>query len=272
MKENTQGTKGWMAIADSISIKHYIQPAFLMCVAVLAVGGIGMSVAIKSFGVYLKKEPLPLKKSLALLDEGSLAPYKVASKEKIENEEIVKSLGTEDYIQWHLEDTNAAPDSPVRYCFLFVTYYGLPDLVFHIPEECYAGSGYQRLASDSVTIEIDRANTLEKIPAKHLVFTGANSNYWSGDMKFSALYLFRVNDEYTSNREDVRVILNKNIFGRHSYFSKIEWCFFNSERSPKAYLTKEQAEAASQKLLSVILPILEGEHWPVWKDGQGDER
>ena len=272
MKENTQGTKGWMAIADSISIKHYIQPAFLMCVAVLAVAGTGMSVAIKSFGVYLKKEPLPLKKSLALLEEESLAPYKVVSKEKIENEEIVKSLGTEDYIQWHLEDTNAAPDSPVRYCFLFITYYSLPDLVFHIPEECYAGSGYQRLASDSVTIKIDRADNVEKIPAKHLVFTGTNSNYWGGDMKFSALYLLRVNGEYTNNREDVRVILNKNIFGKHSYFSKIEWCFLNSGRGAKVYLTKDQVQAASQKLLNVILPILEREYWPVWKDGKSDER
>lgn len=270
MNKDTQNTKGRTAIADSMSIKHYTQPAFLMCAAVLAAAAISMSVAIKSFGVYLKKEPLPLKKSLALLDEGGLAPYKVVSKEKIENEEIIKSLGTEDYIQWHLEDTAASADSPVRYCFLFVTYYSLPDLVFHIPEECYAGSGYQRLASESVTVEIDRADAVEKIPAKHLVFTGTNSNYWGGDTKFSALYLFNVNGEYTNSREDVRVILNKNIFGSHSYFSKVEWYFFSSERSPKAYLSREQAEAASQKLLGVILPVLGREHWPVWKDGQSN--
>ena len=115
-------------------IKVYMKPAFLICVAVLAITGSGMSIAIKSFGIYLKKEPLPLKKSLDLLDESRLSPYKVVSKSKIENEEIVKNLGTEDYIQWNLEDTAAPPESSVRYCLLFIVYYGLPDFVPHVPE------------------------------------------------------------------------------------------------------------------------------------------
>ena len=72
----------------------YMQPAFLICAVVLAVAGSGMSIAIKSFGVYLKKEPLPLKKPLELLDEKGLAPYKVVSKDRIENKEMVKALGT----------------------------------------------------------------------------------------------------------------------------------------------------------------------------------
>ena len=42
-------------------IRVYMQPAFLICTAVLAMSGSGMAIAIKSFGVYLKKEPLPLK-------------------------------------------------------------------------------------------------------------------------------------------------------------------------------------------------------------------
>ena len=64
-------------------LRIYCQPAFLICAAVLAVSGAGMSVAVKSFGLYLKKEPLPLKRSLDLLDEDALAPYKVVSKGKI---------------------------------------------------------------------------------------------------------------------------------------------------------------------------------------------
>jgi len=54
-------------------IRVYLQPAFLICVAVLAVAGGSMSIAIKSLGIYLKKDPWPLKKSLDLLDEGKLA-------------------------------------------------------------------------------------------------------------------------------------------------------------------------------------------------------
>ncbi|MHC4634213.1 MAG: hypothetical protein ACYSYU_03220, partial [Planctomycetota bacterium] len=63
-----------------------------------------MSIAKKKFEMYLKKYPLPLKKSLELLDENRLAPYEVVLKKKIENEEVLKSLGTKDYIQWILRD------------------------------------------------------------------------------------------------------------------------------------------------------------------------
>ena len=242
----------------------YMQPAFLICAAVLAIAGSGMSIAIKSFGIYLKKEPLPLKKSLDLLDEKRLAPYKVVSKEKIENEQIVKGLGTEDYIQWILEDPDEPVNSAVRKCLLFITYYDLPDVVLHVPEECYMGVGYQRLASDSVTFEMNKDGSERNIPGRHLVFASTSSNYWASDIKFSAFYLFSVNGVYTSSRESARMVLNKNIFGKHSYFSKVEWNFSTSSGA-KTYPSKQEAIIASEKLLGVILPILEREHWPDWE-------
>ena len=243
----------------------YTQPAFLICTLVLAIAGSGMSIAVKSFGVYLQKEPLPLKKSLNLLDEMDLAPYKVVSKSDIENQEVVKTLGTEDYIQWYLEDADAADDSPVRYCSLFITYYGLPDIVPHVPDECYMGSGYQRLASDSVTFEIDRAAARQKIPGRCIIFANANSKRWQPGKKFPVLYFFRVNGVYVSSREDARFTLNKNIRGRHSYFSKVEWKFYNTRFGAAVYPGRDEAVAASQKLLSVILPVLESRHWPDWQ-------
>jgi hypothetical protein len=243
-------------------IRVYLQPAFLICVVVLAVAGAGMSIAMKSLGVILEKEPLPLKKSLDLLDDEDLAPYEVISKRKIENEEIVKELGTEDYIQWILEDTDAAADSAGKICMLFITYYRLPDRVPHVPEECYAGSGFQRLASDRVTLEINNNAGFEKrIPGRHLVFGSTTSSFWQSDEKFPVLYLFRVNGEYVSSREEARIALNKNLFRRSSYFSKIEVVLNQSSVAPR----KEQAVAASEKLLAVILPILEEEHWPDWE-------
>ena len=246
-------------------IRIYMHPPFLICAAVLAIAGSAMSIAIKSFGVYLKKEPLPLKKSLDLLDEKRLAPYKVVSKQKIENEEIVKGLGTEDYIQWILEDLDAAADSAVRGCLLFITYYGLPDpRVVHVPDECYMGVGYQRLASDSVTFETNKDGSEQNIPGRYLVFASTNSSYWAGDTKFSAFYLFSVNGLYVGSRESARIVLNKNIFGRHSYFSKVEWNFLTGSDA-RTYPTKEEAIIASEKLLGVILPILEREHWPDWE-------
>jgi len=222
-----------------------------------------MSIAIRSFGVHLKKTPLPLRKPLSLLDENGLAPYEVVSKPIMENEQVVKELGTEDYIQWILEDPDVAARSAVRRCLLFITYYDVPDRVPHVPEECYAGTGHQMLASDSVTLRINKDGTAEKIPGRHLVFASTNSNYWARDTKFSAFYLFKVNGVYANSRESARIVLNKNIFGKYSYFCKVEWNFLTAF-GEKSYPDKEEAAAASEKLLGVILPILEKEHWPDW--------
>jgi hypothetical protein len=249
-------------------IKHYMQPAFLICAAILAVAGGGMSVAIKSFGIYLKKDPWPLRKSLDLLDGKGLAPYKVISKDKIESEDVIESLGTKDYIQWVLEDLDAPPDSAVRYCSLFITYYELPDRVPHVPEECYLGSGYGRPESENVTFRVNKGSVEEKIIGKYLVFGRENSNGRRKDMQFPVLYLFNVNGDYANSRQKTRAILNRNLFGKHSYFCKIEWKFFNTGISVAGrrgifYPAKEEAVMASQKLLDVILPILEKEHWPI---------
>jgi hypothetical protein len=241
-------------------IKVYLQPAFLICVIVLAAAGGGMSLAVKKFGLYMKKEPLPLKKSLDLLDEKQLAPYRVVEKRKIMDKDVVKELGTEDYIQWVLEDTNEAAESPVRRCMMFVTYYRLPDRVPHVPEECYAGSGYQRLSSDSVTFEIRESGFVKTIRGKYLVFGSGKSNFLQGGRNFPVIYLFKVNGEYAGSRDEARITLNKNLFNNYSYFSKIELVFNQSFTTP----SREQAIAEGEKLLSVVLPVLEKEHWPQW--------
>lgn len=93
---------------------------------------------------------------------------------------------------------------------------------------------------------------------------------WWKDEKFPVLYLFNVNGAYVGSREEARATLNKNLFRKFSYFCKIEWKFFNvssgiAVRRGSIYTTKEEAMQASQKLLGVILPILEREHWPVWE-------
>jgi hypothetical protein len=244
------------------NIRIYLQPAFLICTAVLAAAGAGMSAAIDRLGLYLKKEPVPLRKSLDLLDENGLAPYRVESsnKFKIENEEIIQALGTKEYIQWILEDTEANVNSPVKNSLLFITYYDHPDRVPHVPEECYVGGGFQRLAKDSVTLKINNHAGFEReIPGKYLVFGSPKANLWRNAGKFPVLYFFRVNQEYAGSREEARIALNKNLFNKFSYFSKVEIAFNQAATQP----SKAEVIAASEKLLSVILPILENEHWPV---------
>ncbi len=244
------------------NIRTYLQPAFLICIAVLAISGSAMSIAIRRFNIYLKKEPIPLKKPLDLLNENDLIPYKVISKQKIENEEITKELGTEDYIQWTLEDPNAKIDSPVRICVLFITYYECPDRVPHVPDECYVGVGNQRIGADNLVFQINKDGREQEIPGRYVIFSNPTTDYWAAGTKFPVLYLFRVNGEYKGNRESARLALNKNIRGKHSYFSKIEWKFFNTSLGTMVYPSKKEAIAASEKILTKLLPILERDHWP----------
>ena len=249
---------------DTKNIGVYTQPAFLICALVLAAGGAGMSMTMKRLGIILEKEPLLLRKSLDLLDEGDLGPYRVVlPKLKIENKDVLRALGTRDYIQWVLEDSEEAAGSPVKRCLLFITYYRLADRVPHVPEECWTGGGYQQLGSESVTFEINDGEDFDaNVPAKYLVFGPKKTGLWQAGKRIPNLYFFKVNGQYAGSRQEARIALNKNLFGKESYFCKVELVFNRSSIAP----SEEQAVAASEKLLTVILPILEQEHWPDWKN------
>jgi len=241
-----------------IRISSFLQPAFLLCVAVLVLAGVGTSVAGRRLGLYLKKEPLPLRNPLSALAEDKLAPYQVTAKIPIENADILRALGTEDYIQWLLEDPREPVQSPVRKLLLFITYYRRPDRVPHVPEECYTGGGYQRLATQAVTFRLGPPDGNRDIPGRYLLFEKTTQDAAPAVPQFPVLYLFRVNGAYAGSRDEARLALNKNLFRRHAYFCKIELVFNQSSVAP----SREMAAAASEELLAVLLPVLEREHWP----------
>jgi hypothetical protein len=232
----------------------YFQPAFLICAAVLALATVGMSLLTQRLGLYLKKEPLPLKRPLDAIEEAGLAPYRVAGRLSIADADVLRSLGTEDYIQWLLEDPREPVESPVRQLLLFITYYRQPDRVPHVPEECYTGGGYQRLATNAVSFRTGP----REIPGRYLLFEKTAQDVSLAIPQFPVLYLFRVNGEYAGSRDEARLALNRSLFSKHSYFCKIELVFNQSSVAP----TRESAAAASEKLLAVLLPLLEREHWP----------
>jgi len=174
------------------------------------------------------------------------------------NEEIREALGTSDYIQWVLEDPCQPLDSSVRRAMLFVTYYRLPDRVPHVPEECYTGGGYRRLESEDVRFLIIESDRREEVPGRYLMFGASETVLTSVAPQFPVLYLFRVNGEYAGTRNQARLALNRNIFGSHAYFCKVELVFNQGFTAP----TKADAMAAGQRMLRRVLPLLEAEHWP----------
>ena len=234
---------------DRVTIRRYLQPAFLSCVLVLGTSALGMSLMVRSLGGCLAKEPLALRKGLNAMDEQALRPFKVVERRHIQDPDVLQALGTVDYIQWVLEDPNG-PFGPQR-MMLFVTYYPLPDRVPHVPEECYLGGGFQRLGTETVSFRLPDGQALE---ARYLIF-GASEGYQTS--RVPVVYFFRVNGRFAGDRDQARVILNSNLFGRWSYFSKVELVF------NLAPMSREQVLDQAQRLLERVVPLLEREHWPI---------
>lgn len=246
-----------------VFMKYYAQPAFLLCVALLALVALGMSLGKSWLSLRLQKEPIALKRSFDEFDESSLGPFTIVEKIRIQSNDIVDSLGTDDYLQWILVDSDADPKSPAGTLLLFITYYGKADSVPHVPEECYTGGGYRKVHSDPVTFEVagmadsDSGHTL-KIPGRYVTFKRSNPGVWAQNLSFPVLYSFNVNGTYANTRTDARLILGKNIRGKHSYFCKVEMVFNRTKNTPD----QASAIATCEKLLSVLLPVLERDYWP----------
>lgn len=248
-----------------MSFKNIISPkmAFIICVIVLAGSAIGKRALISKLQIYLRKEPIELKNPLSELDADSLGDYKVVRKSQIENQDILSELGTLSYIIWELEDTSVAENDDARFCSLFVTYYtGINDRIPHVPEECYFGAGNRVKGIVDDTIVLDNNANQQEIEFRQLVFTSKAENIWGAGSEFSVCYLLRVNGQYAGNRTSARNIMAKNLFGKYSYFSKVEWRFRGNYGSANSIKTTQ----ASKKLLEAILPVLEENHWPNIED------
>lgn len=240
-------------------IKHYTQPAFLVCVITLIVAIFGMKSLISAINPYFIKLPLPLKKSFDDIDQTKISPYQVVRQSKITNKDILEALGTDEYIQWELMDTEEPANSPTRYCSLFITYYtGIPDQVPHVPEECYTGGGAQQLNRPS-------DYEIAGVPVRALMFTSKKTGLWTAEAKFNVFYFFKVNGHYAGSRDSARFYLQTNIASKYSYFSKVEWKFYNVSGLGAIYPDEQEAVKASQKLMETILPVLEQEHFPDWE-------
>lgn len=250
------------------SMTSYLRPAFLVCAVILLAAAVGKQVLIHKLGLVMVKEPIAMQNPLDKLDETVLIPYAVLHKSMIDRETL-ESLGTEEYLQWTLENTQVASDSPLRYCSLFITYYtGNPDMVPHVPDECYVGGGKSRLSGQTVRIDVPREESPDNpqtVGLQFVVFGQAGNTIIDAETTFSVQYLFHVNGRYTEDRTQTRLVLGSNWTSPYSYFSKVEWFFFGVDSFGRTYPDKEQTLAASQQLLARLLPELENNHWPNWQ-------
>ena len=244
--------------------KSYFKPAFVVCVCILLAVGVAKEAVIRVLGVQMTKQPIALQHPLEEMDAAVLAPFELKNNNRIQNRDVLESLGTEEYLQWILEDSEAESASPTRYCSLFITYYtGNPDMVPHVPDECYVGGGNQRDTGGMVTINIPCSDSDQKLDFQYVAFKNIDRQTMRED-KFSVQYFFHANGKYSGSRTDTRLILGSNWFSKYSYFCKVEWKFYGADSFGLTYPDKEQTLDASKKLMGRLLPELEKNHWPDW--------
>lgn len=246
-------------------LKPYLKPSFAVCVIILLAAAVSKEAIIHAFGLYMTKEPILLQHPFDEFNENALLPYTVNNKSKITNRDVVESLGTEYYLQWRLEDSEMTAGSPMRYCNVFITYYtGNPDMVPHVPDECYVGGGNAHLGNETLDLEIPRGPLNQNVSFQYAMFSRMEQNVMKEE-KFSVQYLFHANGKYYGSRTDTRVALGSNWFSKYSYFCKVEWNFYGFDAFGIVYPDKTQTLEASRKLLTVLLPELEKNHWPDWE-------
>jgi len=202
------------------------------------------------------KASLPLKKPLGALDVESLFPYKIIERVALDST-VVEALGTNEYINWVLEDTSRPQTDPLRYAQLFVTYYsGGVNLVPHTPDECRLGAGYQPAQPhENVDIDVPMA-----IPVRLCTFL--KTAVFQHE-EVSVVYTFHCNGKFVATRNGVRMLIN-DLSNRYAYFSKVEVSF------PRA--TRMQNLQGAATLFETLLPVLVKDHFPNFEAAEAADR
>ena len=270
--EDRPGARGvgvvWQGLRDA-----FRQRAFVACVVVLGLCAAGLNATIAYLDVKLRKEALPLRQPLTILDRdpAALRPYKVVAKQGLENEMVV-ALGTDQYIMWTLEDTSRLKNDPYRYPVLAVTYYtGQPDQVPHVPEVCMVGNGYQPAGNWDEVVDVPALGDAHRqVPVRLLRFAKTELGVRQQPI---VMYTFHANGRFRQGRKSVRFALG-NPLERFAYFSKVEVSF--AQRSTLAGLLStgakddtatdhQEALEASAAVLRKFLPLLVERCWPDWE-------
>lgn len=230
----------------------FVTAPFLVAVALLMLAVVLQYPVTRGMQIRLAKTELALVKPLGSLDASRLGPYRVRERLVLEPA-VVEALDTDQYMYWLIEDTSAAPGSPLRRGALFVTYYsGGANLVPHTPDVCYLGAGYQpSRAHETVELAVSAvAATAGRIPARVLTF--AKTAVFD-KRELTVVYTFFCNGRFAAGREQIRALINEPR-NTYAFFSKVEASF------PGA--TREQTLDGAAKLFDTVLPVLIADHWP----------
>ncbi|MCK4341324.1 MAG: hypothetical protein KAY37_06325 [Phycisphaerae bacterium] len=248
---------------------------FWTSLVILVLAAVGVRVLPHLFGVHFRKEAVPLKLDLQQFDVRRLAPnylrHRVNDEAHPISEDLIDSLGTREYLQVYLTDARKpatgqpkTKTDPTKVAQFFVTYYtGRPDMVPHVPDECYLAGGYDPLGSTTKLVHVPGIGAPnDEIPVRVVRFRAPLNRRTGESDEVAVLYFFHVNGGYATTRDGVRVKLS-NPFQRFAYYAKIEVTFTDDKIARTAGM--DQSLAALGPLLEAVMPVLLEDHFDLGK-------
>jgi len=265
-------------MANSLTTTRTASPSrntsvrFFVCVGILLAVAGSMQATSGVLGTYFRKAALPLKRPLDALDQSKLRPEYVPHRDqpKLLTHEAIENLGTEEYLQWNLTDRRRGPNDPTAVARLFVTYHtGGPGLVPHRPKECHAAAGQELMNETLIEVSVPDSDGVEHtFPVSVLEFGFPSQGITqmqggsSDNPHLIVAYFFYVNGRYVTTRTSVRRAVS-NLWDRYSYYSKIEISF--NDDSFQRLPGRDEAVAATRRLLRKLMPILWEDHYQDWE-------
>jgi len=227
---------------------RWMQPGFLLVVAILAISALGLNVAVGYLKLKFLKDRVDLKQELSTLP-AQLGDWVQVSKDEPLDKELQAQLGTEKYVFRDFVNTKLVSAAelakfdglgsrerkelasqiqalkPNAVISLALTYYtGGVDTVAHIPERCYVADGYQPVDTPETASWDMGPNRLGKTPANPKIdvrFINFEDQTGARRITKRVAYFFFANGQYESDPLSVRQTL-ENLQYKHAFYSKVE--------------------------------------------------
>ncbi len=238
--------------AAGSALRRAIPTSFVLAVALLGGAALLLGPIGGRLNLVYAKAALSLKEPLAAIPPDALYPYRVVERMALDSV-VVEALGTDQYINWYVEDAGVPTNDPLRFAHLFITYdTGGHNLVPHVPDECRLGAGYQPAqAHENLEVPVSRLPLdPPRVPVR--VCTFIKTAVFDRE-QVSVVYTFFCNGQFVATRNAVRLLINHPT-DQHAFFSKIEVSF------PGA--TREESVKGAAKLFDRLLPVLIERHYP----------
>ncbi|TVQ32707.1 MAG: exosortase-associated EpsI family protein [Phycisphaeraceae bacterium] len=268
-----------------MKFKGLLNPAFLAALAALAAGGVGLGAMIRFADIHLQKLPIEPASGLRFHTlPTETQSWRRVGQDQVMSEEVLQTLGTENYVSRVYRERNPAPDADRIEFELHCAYYtGTIDTVPHVPERCFVGGG---MSMDGGSRIVEVPLEMDRFPIDHyidqelhggVIRTGRTTPgvyvHMPRDIetlkmnvtrfrdrsgrRFYAGYFFLANGGHVATANGVRSLAFK-LNDSHAYYAKVQFMSYHASSA------EELAQVAADFLNEMFPDIVE--RTPNWVD------